>query len=54
MNTMLALPVQYDGAGGVSLPGGRRIAVTHPARGSDAAGDIRLLTRPEDVHVKAH
>ncbi|MBB5445648.1 MULTISPECIES: ABC transporter ATP-binding protein [unclassified Paraburkholderia] len=55
------LPVRYDGAGVVSLPGGRRIAVTpHPsapladARQPGAAGDaIRLLIRPEDICVKA-
>jgi putative spermidine/putrescine transport system ATP-binding protein len=52
------LPVQYDGAGSVSLPGGRRIAVTPnpsaPLAGSTQAGDaIRLLIRPEDICVKA-
>jgi putative spermidine/putrescine transport system ATP-binding protein len=47
------LPVTYDGAGGVSLPGGRRIAVAQPARVPQASGDIRLLIRPEDVCVKS-
>ncbi|WP_368623041.1 ABC transporter ATP-binding protein [Paraburkholderia sp. BR13444] len=55
------LPVQYDGAGVVSLPGGRRIAVTPSpsapladARQPVASGDaIRLLIRPEDICVKA-
>jgi putative spermidine/putrescine transport system ATP-binding protein len=59
------LPVQYDGADGVSLPGGRRIAVApnphaNPhapladARPSATAGDaLRLLIRPEDICVKA-
>jgi putative spermidine/putrescine transport system ATP-binding protein len=51
------LPVAYDGAGGVSLPGGRRIALARDARvpGPDTAqaGDLRLLIRPEDVCVRA-
>ncbi|SMG59109.1 ABC transporter ATP-binding protein [Paraburkholderia susongensis] len=58
------LPVQYDGAGGVSLPGGRRIEVAQNPRAPRApltgagqpvqAGDaIRLLIRPEDICVKA-
>ena len=55
------LPVQYDGAGVVSLPGGRRIAVTQnpntplaDARPAPGSGDtIRLLIRPEDICVKA-
>ena len=51
------LPVTYDGAGGVSLPGGQRIAVAQsarvPASGHAQSGtDIRLLIRPEDVCVK--
>ena len=46
------LPVTYDGAGGVSLPGGRRISVAQPARVPASSGDIRLLIRPEDVCVK--
>jgi putative spermidine/putrescine transport system ATP-binding protein len=50
------LPVRYDGAGVVSLPGGRRIAVAPlaDARQPPGAGDaIRLLIRPEDICVKA-
>ena len=58
------LPVTYDGAGVVSLPGGRRIAVAPDTRvpdsnaarpgHSDRPGqEIRLLIRPEDVCVKA-
>jgi putative spermidine/putrescine transport system ATP-binding protein len=47
------LPVTYDGAGGVSLPGGRRISVVQPARVPESSSDIRLLIRPEDVCVKA-
>jgi putative spermidine/putrescine transport system ATP-binding protein len=52
------LPVDYDDAGGVSLPGGRRIAVAPgarvPAPGSAQSGDgLRLLIRPEDVCIKA-
>jgi putative spermidine/putrescine transport system ATP-binding protein len=57
------LPVTYDGAGGVSLPGGRRIAVAPNARllqpSSQSQGAqpsqqaIRLLIRPEDVCLKA-
>ncbi|NMM03739.1 ABC transporter ATP-binding protein [Paraburkholderia sp. RP-4-7] len=47
------LPVTYDGAGGVSLPGGRRIAVAQPARVPESNSDIRLLIRPEDVCVKS-
>ncbi|WMY10225.1 ABC transporter ATP-binding protein [Paraburkholderia phenoliruptrix] len=47
------LPVTYDGAGAVSLPGGARIAVSQAARVPPSPGDIRLLIRPEDVCVKA-
>jgi putative spermidine/putrescine transport system ATP-binding protein len=52
------LPVAYDGAGGVSLPGGRRIAVAQRERApvsdaAQAADGLRLLIRPEDVCVKA-
>jgi putative spermidine/putrescine transport system ATP-binding protein len=50
------LPVQYDGVGVVSLPGGRRIAVAPltDARQAPGSGDaIRLLIRPEDICVKA-
>jgi putative spermidine/putrescine transport system ATP-binding protein len=47
------LPVTYDGAGGVNLPGGRRIAVEQPARVPASSSDIRLLIRPEDVCVKS-
>ncbi|MGF6774255.1 putative spermidine/putrescine transport system ATP-binding protein [Paraburkholderia sp. GAS199] len=50
------LPVSYDGAGGVQLPGGRRIEVAQtgraPARVPAGSSDIRLLIRPEDVCVK--
>ncbi len=47
------LPVTYDGAGAVSLPGGSRITVSQPARAPASSADIRLLIRPEDVCVKA-
>jgi putative spermidine/putrescine transport system ATP-binding protein len=56
------LPVTYDGAGIVSLPNGRRIAVAPDTRvpdsgasasASHASQEIRLLIRPEDVCVKA-
>jgi putative spermidine/putrescine transport system ATP-binding protein len=48
------LPVTYDGAGSVSLPGGRRIAVAPNARVPQASpDDIRLLIRPEDICLKA-
>jgi putative spermidine/putrescine transport system ATP-binding protein len=47
------LPVTYDGAGGVSLPGGRRITVAPSVRVPDSGHDIRLLIRPEDVCLKA-
>ncbi|CAD6527688.1 ABC transporter ATP-binding protein [Paraburkholderia sabiae] len=46
------LPVTFDGRGGASLPGGTQITVASPARGLDARGDLRLLIRPEDVHVR--
>src|ERR1700759_5426103 len=46
------LPVTYDGVGGVSLPGGRRIAGAQTARVPESTRDIRLLIRPEDVCVK--
>ncbi|WP_345814610.1 ABC transporter ATP-binding protein [Paraburkholderia sp. PREW-6R] len=46
------LPVTYDGAGGVHLPGGRRIALAQSARVPDSTNDIRLLIRPEDVCVR--
>ena len=46
------LPVTFDGRGGVNLPGGMQIAVASPARVSGASGDLRLLIRPEDVHVR--
>lgn len=46
------LPVTFDGSGGASLPGGTQITVASPARGLDARGDLRLLIRPEDVHVR--
>ena len=46
------LPVTYDGAGGVSLPGGQQIVVTPPARAPASASEIRLLIRPEDVCVR--
>ncbi|SIT39699.1 Sulfate/thiosulfate import ATP-binding protein CysA 2 [Paraburkholderia ribeironis] len=47
------LPVTCDGAGGVNLPGGRRIAVAQSARVPELSTDIRLLIRPEDICVKA-
>ncbi|MGN8110832.1 ABC transporter ATP-binding protein [Paraburkholderia strydomiana] len=47
------LPVTYDGAGAVSLPGGVRIAVSQAARVPESTSDIRLLIRPEDVCVKS-
>jgi putative spermidine/putrescine transport system ATP-binding protein len=48
------LPVTYDGMGGVSLPGGRRIAVAQNARvPQESHDDIRLLIRPEDVCLRA-
>jgi putative spermidine/putrescine transport system ATP-binding protein len=47
------LPVTYDGAGGVSLPGGRRITVAPSVRVPDSGHDIRLLIRPEDVCLKS-
>jgi putative spermidine/putrescine transport system ATP-binding protein len=51
------LPVQHDGAGGVSLPGGQSITVAPnpraPLAANARAGDaIRLLIRPEDICLK--
>ncbi|MFL9963758.1 ABC transporter ATP-binding protein [Paraburkholderia sediminicola] len=46
------LPVTYDGGGGVSLPGGRRIALAQSTRVPQSSTAIRLLIRPEDICVK--
>ena len=46
------LPVTLDGGEQVVLPGGQRLGVSAPAPVPDAAGDIRLLIRPEDVCIE--
>ncbi|HKU00572.1 MAG TPA: ABC transporter ATP-binding protein [Paraburkholderia sp.] len=49
------LPVTFDGADRIALPGGRTIAVDAASRApgaQGATGDIRLLIRPEDVCVR--
>ncbi|CAB3799525.1 ABC transporter ATP-binding protein [Paraburkholderia fynbosensis] len=46
------LPVSYDGAGSVRLPGGRRIALAPGARVPESSAGLRLLIRPEDICVK--
>ncbi|ALP64487.1 MULTISPECIES: ABC transporter ATP-binding protein [Paraburkholderia] len=46
------LPVTNDESGKVRLPGGQQIVVANPAPTSVASGDIRLLIRPEDVHIQ--
>ncbi|GAB3629679.1 amino acid ABC transporter substrate-binding protein [Pandoraea terrae] len=46
------LPVSHDGQGQVTLPGGQRVAVANAASTGSQSGDIRLLIRPEDIHLK--
>ena len=47
------LPVTLDGTDRIALPGGQRIIVDAALRASAAAGDVRLLIRPEDVSMRA-
>ncbi|SAK82183.1 ABC spermidine/putrescine transporter, ATPase subunit [Caballeronia catudaia] len=47
------LPVTLDGPDRIGLPGGQQIIVDAALRTSGAAGDVRLLIRPEDVSMRA-
>ncbi|SAK75791.1 ABC spermidine/putrescine transporter, ATPase subunit [Caballeronia calidae] len=47
------LPVTFDGTDRIGLPGGQQIVVDAALRASGAAGDVRLLIRPEDVSMRA-
>ena len=47
------LPVTLDGTDRIALPGGQQIVVDAGPRANGAAGDVRLLIRPEDVSVRA-
>ncbi|SAK79030.1 ABC transporter ATP-binding protein [Caballeronia ptereochthonis] len=47
------LPVTHDGGDRIGLPGGQQIIVDAAPRANGAAGEVRLLIRPEDVSMRA-